>query len=87
MFESKTLLIEVGCEELPPKALEVISHAFTEGICEGLKKLGVHANIAHAKTYNSPRRLAVLIPEVASSQSDQVQERRGPALNAGLDSE
>jgi glycyl-tRNA synthetase beta chain len=81
----KSLLIELGTEELPPKALDELAAAFADGICEGLKKRGVDADLANAKTYCSPRRLAVLVPAVAASQPDQIQERRGPALNAGLD--
>jgi len=81
----KPLLIELGTEELPPKALDELASAFASGICDGLAKRGVGANVAAAKTYCSPRRLAVLVPEVATSQPDQSIERRGPALNAGLD--
>ncbi len=80
-----SLLIELGTEELPPKALDDLGAAFTNAICEGLDKRGVAADIAAARTYNSPRRLAVWIPGVASAQPDQQHERRGPAVNAGLD--
>ncbi|MEO7323910.1 MAG: glycine--tRNA ligase subunit beta [Dokdonella sp.] len=79
------LLIELGSEELPPKALDELSAAFAKGVCDGLTKRGIAADVAHAKAYCSPRRLAVWIPDVATAQPDQSQERRGPALNAGLD--
>src|SRR5512146_1861125 len=85
MSENKPLLIEIGCEELPPKALDELSAAFASGVCTGLGKRGVGANAADAKAYNSPRRLAVFVPGVAAAQPDQAVERRGPALNAGLD--
>jgi glycyl-tRNA synthetase beta chain len=80
-----SLLIELGTEELPPKALDELAAAFANGVCEGLTKRGIAADVANAKTYGSPRRLAVWIPGVATAQPDQQQERRGPALNAGLD--
>ncbi len=80
-----SLLIELGSEELPPKALDELAVAFAHGVCEGLSKRGVGADIGHAKAYCSPRRLAVYVPAVAAAQPDQLQERRGPALNAGLD--
>ncbi|MEO7325460.1 MAG: glycine--tRNA ligase subunit beta [Dokdonella sp.] len=80
-----SLLIELGTEELPPKALDELSAAFAKGVCDGLTKRGIHAGIGDAKAYCSPRRLAVWIPGVAAAQPDQSQERRGPALNAGLD--
>jgi glycyl-tRNA synthetase beta chain len=80
-----SLLIELGTEELPPKALDELGQAFANGIVEGLRKRGVTIGAAGAKGYRSPRRLAVWIPEVESAQPDQAQERRGPALNAALD--
>lgn len=80
-----SLLIELGTEELPPKALDDLAKAFGSGICDGLAKRGVIGNVVGAKFYCSPRRLAVWIPHVALSQPDRVEERRGPALNAGLD--
>ncbi len=85
MSTTKSLLIELGTEELPPKALDELAAAFTGGVCEGLKKRGVAADVAVAKTYCSPRRLAVLVPNVASKQSPQKSEVLGPYLNIGLD--
>ncbi len=81
----KPLLVEIGCEELPPKSLDELSRAFAAGISAGLTKRGIAADVANAKTYNSPRRLVVLIAGVGDAQPDQASERRGPALNAGLD--
>ena len=80
-----SLLIELGTEELPPKALDELSIAFANGIGAGLTKRGIAADVTNAKPYCSPRRLAVWIPKVAAAQPDQQQERRGPAVNAGLD--
>lgn len=80
-----SLLIELGTEELPPKALDDLGAAFTAAIIDGLAKRGIAADGANAKTWCSPRRLAVLVPSVASEQPNQSSERRGPALNAGLD--
>jgi glycyl-tRNA synthetase beta chain len=87
MAEHKPLLIEIGCEELPPKALNDLTLAFGVGIYEGLARHGIAANVVNARMYNSPRRLAVLIPNVAQMQPDQTVERRGPAVAAGLDSQ
>ena len=81
----KPLLIELGTEELPPKALDELAAAFASGIGEGLKKRGVHVDFAGVQAYCSPRRLAAFLPAVAVTQPDQQQERRGPALQAGLD--
>ncbi|MHB8448766.1 MAG: glycine--tRNA ligase subunit beta [Rudaea sp.] len=85
MSDSKPLLVEIGCEELPPKALDELSAAFGKGICDGLAKRGIATAAGNAKTYNSPRRLAVLIPGVAIMQPAQKSEALGPYLNIGLD--
>src|SRR5690606_32502582 len=85
MATTHSLLIEIGTEELPPKALDELAGAFTRGVCDGLVQRGIAADVAHARTCCSPRRLATWIPGVAPTQPDQMQERRGPALSAGLD--
>lgn len=87
MSAAKSLLIELGTEELPPKALDELAAAFQRGICDGLAKRGVEASLDLAKAYASPRRLAVHIPGVAVNQPEQTIERRGPAINAALDAE
>lgn len=85
MTESKSLLVELGTEELPPRALDVLGAALLRGISEGLAKAGVSASFDEAQAYVTPRRLAVYIPDVALVQPAQTLERRGPALAAGLD--
>ncbi len=76
-------IVELGTEELPPKALKQLSEAFTQGIVERLAK----ANLGHGEvqSYAAPRRLAVLITGLASAQPDQQIEKRGPALQAAYD--
>lgn len=85
MSSPKSLLIELGTEELPPRALDELAGAFAEGIVEGLRKRGVAADLDHARTFCSPRRLAVLIADVAGEQPAQTIEKRGPAVSAGRD--
>jgi len=82
---SKDLLIELGTEELPPKALKKLSDAFTQGIVDGLSEAGFE--IGEVKSYAAPRRLAVLIKEVADAQPDRDVERKGPNLKAAYDAE
>ncbi len=83
MNEMHDLLIEIGTEELPPKALKKLSDAFTQGIVDGLKE----ADLTHGEVsaYCSPRRMAVLVRELVSAQADKAVERRGPALQAAFD--
>ena len=81
----ESLLIEIGTEELPPKALDTLATAFASGVAEGLARNGVAIDADSVRSYCSPRRLAVHIANVATEQPDQAIERRGPALSAGLD--
>jgi len=85
MTNSRDLLIEIGTEELPPKALRRLSEAFGAGITEGLKG----ADLVHGEVslYASPRRLAVLVSDLVEAQADKIIERRGPALSAAFDDE
>ena len=82
---SKNLLIELGTEELPPKALKKLSDAFTQGIIDGLIEAGFETGAI--KSYAAPRRLAVLIKEVADAQPDRDVERKGPNLKAAYDAD
>ncbi|MFT6350784.1 MAG: glycyl-tRNA synthetase beta chain [Neptuniibacter pectenicola] len=73
-------LVELGTEELPPKALKTLSDAFTQGITSGLKEAGV--SFTDVKSFASPRRLAVLISALDEKQADRDIERRGPSVKA-----
>lgn len=77
------LLIEIGVEELPVRALSELADAFATGIAEGLSRRGVA--IGAVRTLHSPRRLAVLIDDVAAEQPEQRSEVLGPYLNVALD--
>jgi glycyl-tRNA synthetase beta chain len=87
MSAAKSLLIELGTEELPPKALDELGASFLRGISDGLSKRGIDAALDQAKLYVTPRRLAVHIPQVAKAQPEQSLERRGPAVNAAMDAD
>jgi len=81
-----TLLIELGTEELPPKALKKLSDAFTAELLNGLieAELITQAGADSALPFASPRRLALSVPNVIAAQPDQTIERRGPALQAAF---
>jgi len=87
LTEKADLLIELGCEELPPKVLDKIREAFFDALCSGLEKDHISFDAGDSHSYSSPRRLAVLLRDVASGQPDQNQDRRGPATSAAFDSE
>ena len=80
------LLIELGTEELPPKALRSLQTAFHHSICAELDRLHIafeDPNLALA----SPRRLAVLLNGVDTKQPDQKVESLGPAVAAAFDAQ
>ena len=81
-MSTQSLLIELGTEELPVKALPELATAFANGISEGLAKRGV--GIGPFRTLYSPRRLAVLIEGVADEQPEQRSEVLGPYANVAL---
>jgi glycyl-tRNA synthetase beta chain len=81
----KPLLIELGTEELPVKALPGLAQAFFDGVVAGLEKRGVAIDRSGAKPLYTPRRLAVALPGVAETQPEQKSEVLGPYLNVALD--
>ncbi len=82
-----TLLIELLTEELPPKALEKLSAAFSNEVVNALRAQELLNEASVCTSFATPRRLALSITEVADRQHDRIIERKGPAVNAGLDAE
>ena len=76
-------LVELGTEELPPKALLKLSKSFQAGVIEGLKK----ESLAHGevKSFATPRRLAVLVCALDEKQADRLTQKFGPAVKAAFD--
>jgi glycyl-tRNA synthetase beta chain len=83
MTEKRDLLVEIGTEELPPKALHRLSNAFAEGMSKGLDAAALKPSKIYS--YASPRRLALLIKQLPVCQQDRETVRRGPALAAAFD--
>ncbi|KAF1699962.1 glycine--tRNA ligase subunit beta [Pseudoxanthomonas suwonensis] len=81
------LLIELGTEELPVKALPGLAQAFFDGVVAALQKRGVAVDTTGARPLYTPRRLAVLLPGVAVEQPEQHSEVLGPYVNIALDAE
>ncbi|NNE38565.1 MAG: glycine--tRNA ligase subunit beta, partial [Gammaproteobacteria bacterium] len=80
---TKELLIEIGTEELPPKALKRLAMAFADEIQAGLDDQSL--SFGEINWYATPRRLAVIVQDLATSQEDREITRRGPALTAAYD--
>ena len=85
MSDTRDLLIEIGTEELPPKALKSLINAFEKGIAEGLAQADLAFDAITA--YAAPRRLAVKVDGLQTAQADRQVERRGPAVAASFDEE
>jgi len=85
--DSADLLIELGCEELPPKSLPKLGQTLFDGFLTQLKQAQLGFDAGASRIYYTPRRLALLISGVAERQPDQVLERKGPALSAAFDAD
>ena len=82
MSERRDFLVELGTEELPPKALTRLRDAFRIELVNGLAASALeHGEV---RSYATPRRLAVMIEDLSLRQPDQRIERRGPALAAAF---
>lgn len=79
------LLVEIGTEELPPKALRRLAESFSLGCVSALQKSHLLAADAAYRWFATPRRLAVWVQDVKLKQPDQTSERRGPAIKAAFD--
>jgi glycyl-tRNA synthetase beta chain len=79
----RDLLVELGTEELPPKALRTLELALAEGLRTRLTQAGL--TVGALESFATPRRLAVHIRRLAERPPDQLVKRRGPPLSASFD--
>lgn len=81
----KTFLVEIGTEELPPKALRSLAESFAANLTAELAA----ANLAHGKVewFAAPRRLAIKVANLSAAQADREVEKRGPAIAQAFDAE
>ena len=79
----KTFLVEIGTEELPPKALRNLAESFAAQVTAELDSAG----LAHGEVtwYAAPRRLALKVANLSAAQPDREIEKRGPAIAAAFD--
>ena len=82
-IERRDFLVEVGTEELPPKALRDLELAFAASIDSQLNQFGLF--FRKLESFSTPRRLAVRVRGLAVRQPEQTVNRRGPPLRAALD--
>ncbi|MGF6692388.1 glycyl-tRNA synthetase beta chain [Metapseudomonas resinovorans] len=84
-MSAQDFLVELGTEELPPKALKSLGDAFLGGIEQGLKAAGL--GYAKAQVFAAPRRLAVVVEQLATQQPDRSVNLDGPPVQAAFDTE
>src|SRR3546814_20762484 len=82
MSDTTSLLIELGTEELPVKALPGLAQALLEGVVDALGKRGIAVERGDATPMSTPRSLAVLLPALAVEQHAQASEDLGPSPQA-----
>ncbi|MDB2705476.1 glycine--tRNA ligase subunit beta [Pseudomonadota bacterium] len=80
---TRDLLIELGTEELPPKALKKLIKAFEASIKKGLETAGL--SFTGIRSFAAPRRMAVIVDSLQERQEDRLVERRGPAVASAFD--
>lgn len=76
-------LVEIGTEELPPKALRSLMDAFADNLESLLDGERLQHGDVHA--YASPRRLAVLIEQLGAGQADRKTLQKGPPVKIAFD--
>lgn len=84
-MSTQDFLVELGTEELPPKALTGLAAAFLKGIEDGLQ--AEHIAYQSAKVFAAPRRLAVQINDLQERQEDIATELFGPPVAAAFDAD
>ena len=82
---TQNFLVEIGTEELPPKALKTLATAFAENVEAELNQAGL--TFDKIEWFAAPRRLAVKVLSLATQQPSKEIEKRGPAVSAAFDAE
>jgi glycyl-tRNA synthetase beta chain len=80
--KAETLLVELLTEELPPKSLERLAHAFRDHLTNDLESAGLRATGSTARSFATPRRLAVSISRVLAAAPATRERVQGPSIKA-----
>ena len=82
---TQNFLVEIGTEELPPKALKTLATSFADNVEAELNQAGL--TFDKIEWFAAPRRLAVKVLNLATQQPNKEIEKRGPAVSAAFDAE
>jgi len=83
MSKAADFLVEIGTEELPPKALRSLMTAFADALTASVDDARLEHGDVHG--YASPRRLAVLIEKLGRRQADIKESKKGPPVAIAFD--
>ena len=81
-MHSADLLVEIGTEELPPRLLMSTAQAFATRLGKALDD--AHLANDEISYYATPRRLALVVRNLAETQPEQHDVRHGPAVSASF---
>ena len=81
----QNFLVEIGTEELPPKALKTLATSFADNVEAELNQAGL--SFDKIEWFAAPRRLAVKVLNLVTQQPSKEIEKRGPAVSAAFDAE
>ena len=82
---TQNFLVEIGTEELPPKALKTLATSFADNVEAELNQAGL--TFDKIEWFAAPRRLAVKVLNLATQQPSKEIEKRGPAVSTAFDAE
>jgi glycyl-tRNA synthetase beta chain len=84
-MSKRNLLLEIGLEELPARFVTTSMNQLGEKVQNWLTDKAIE--FGSVNVFSSPRRLAVLVQDVAEAQKDVEEEVKGPAKKIALDAE
>ena len=72
-------LLEIGCEEIPARMIAAASQELREGVGALLNRERLGGG--EVTSFDTPRRIAVMVPAVAPGQADVTEQLSGPSVH------
>ena len=85
MSATKSLLVELFVEELPPKSLKKLGDEFAKALAASLKSQGLAGDHSAVTAYATPRRLAMHLSAVAAQGTDKAVTHKLMPVTVALD--
>ena len=84
-MDKKILLLEIGTEEIPAHAMPAILNQLKDLATKALKDARI--DFGEVQTLGTPRRLALIVNDVAANQADVEEEKRGASAKIAFDAD